>query len=287
MHARKRYVLVGDPRQLPPIGPGRPFVDIVSHLAPQNAETLFPRCASSYAELTVPRRQTAAGRKDVLLAAHFSGRPLEPGGDEVWDSAALGGSDSLRAVHWSDPQDLQQKIVAELVNGLGLAGPDDELGFELSLGGSSLGDLDRAFFWNRFADKPGAAAKVEAWQVLSPVRPGLEGVDALNRAIQGASDRAGANSQKLRAGRERCHGRLARSRSFTVTRLSTSSTRNAATFGLPLRARHTLPMATSGWSWANTKLRSLRVYHGSLKSNLRDSSATNTASARGSLVMRR
>src|SRR5262249_27003940 len=106
----ERYVLVGDPRQLPPIGPGRPFVDIVGHLAPQNAETLFPRCASSYAELTVPRRQTAAGRKDVLLAAHFSGHPLEPGADEVWDSAALGGSDSLRAVHWSDPQDLQQKI---------------------------------------------------------------------------------------------------------------------------------------------------------------------------------
>jgi hypothetical protein len=180
----ERYVLVGDPRQLPPIGPGRPFVDIVSHLAPESAETLFPRCTSGYAELTVPRRQTAAGRKDVLLAAHFSGRPLEPGADEVWDSAALGGSNGLRAVQWSDPQDLQQKIVAELVNGLGLAGPDDELGFELSLGGSSLGDVDRAFFWNRFADKPGAAAKVEAWQVLSPVRPGLEGVDALNRAIQ-------------------------------------------------------------------------------------------------------
>jgi ATP-dependent exoDNAse (exonuclease V) alpha subunit len=30
----ERYVLVGDPRQLPPIGAGRPFVDIVSELAP-------------------------------------------------------------------------------------------------------------------------------------------------------------------------------------------------------------------------------------------------------------
>jgi hypothetical protein len=180
----ERYVLVGDPRQLPPIGPGRPFVDIVSHLAPESVETLFPRCASGYAELTVPRRQTAAGRKDVLLAAHFSGRPLEPGADEVWDSTGTGNKDSLRVVQWSDPQDLQRKIVAELVDGLGLAGPDDELGFELSLGGSSLGELDRAFFWNRFADKPGAAAKVEAWQMLSPVRGGLEGVDALNRAIQ-------------------------------------------------------------------------------------------------------
>ncbi len=61
---------------------------------------------------------------------------------------------------------------------------DDELGFELLLGGSRFNDLDRAFFWNRFGDNPGAASKVEAWQMLSPVRGGLEGVDALNRMIQ-------------------------------------------------------------------------------------------------------
>ena len=54
----------------------------------------------------------------------------------------------------------------------------------LSLGGSQYKDYDRAFFWNRFGDNPGAASKVDAWQILSPVRGGLEGVDALNRAIQ-------------------------------------------------------------------------------------------------------
>jgi len=70
------------------------------------------------------------------------------------------------------------------VKGLGLTSRDDELGFELLLGGSRFNDLDRAFFWNRFGDNPGAASKVEAWQMLSPVRGGLEGVDALNRMIQ-------------------------------------------------------------------------------------------------------
>ena len=54
---------------------------------------------------------------------------------------------------------------------LGLKGTDDELGFELSLGGSSFQELDRAFFWNRFGAKPGAAIKVEAWHILSPIRP--------------------------------------------------------------------------------------------------------------------
>ena len=37
----ERMVLVGDPRQLPPIGAGRPFVDIVQELEPPNLETLF------------------------------------------------------------------------------------------------------------------------------------------------------------------------------------------------------------------------------------------------------
>ena len=180
----ERYVLVGDPRQLPPIGAGRPLVDIVNELAPENAETQFPRCAPGYAELTVPRRQGITGSADVLLASHFSGRPLDPGADEVWDTIKDSGGDRLRAVQWSDAQDLQKKMLYELVTGLGLKGLDDELGFELSLGGSRFNDLERAFFRHRFADNPGAATKVEAWQMLSPVRSGLEGVDALNRAIQ-------------------------------------------------------------------------------------------------------
>jgi hypothetical protein len=101
--------------QLPPIGPGRPFVDLVNYLAPTNVETLFPRYAPGYAELTVPRRQRTSNRKDALLAAHFSGRPLEPGADEVWDSLVSGKTDSLRAVQWTDPKDLQRKLIAELV----------------------------------------------------------------------------------------------------------------------------------------------------------------------------
>ena len=81
----ERLVLVGDPRQLPPIGAGRPFVDIVREIEPENVETLFPRCGPAYAELTIPRRQRGEARADVLLASHFSGRPLDPGADVVLD----------------------------------------------------------------------------------------------------------------------------------------------------------------------------------------------------------
>ena len=180
----ERLVLVGDPRQLPPIGAGRPFVDTVRELEPENVETLFPCCGPGYAELTIPRRQPGETRADVLLASHFSGRPLDPGADAVLDESEEGMDGRLRLVRWNHPQELQEKLVGELVEALGLAGPDDELAFEESLGGARHGDIPWAFFWNRFGDNPGAAARAEAWQMLSPVRAGPAGVDALNRMLQ-------------------------------------------------------------------------------------------------------
>ncbi len=179
----ERLVLVGDPRQLPPIGVGRPFVDIVRELEPENVEALFPRCAPGYAELTIPRRQKGDAGADVLLASHFSGRLVDPGADAVFEGEK-GTDRRLRLVRWTDPQELQERLVAELVKALDLAGPDDELGFEESLGGARYGDSPWAFFWSRFGDNPGAARRAEAWQLLSPVRAGHVGVDALNRMLQ-------------------------------------------------------------------------------------------------------
>ena len=180
----ERYVLVGDPRQLPPIGPGRPFVDIVRELAPDGLEAVFPRVGPGYAELTIPRRQAAGVSVDVLLAAHFSGRALDPGADEVWELVQAQTDERLRMVQWSDSHDLHAKLIEELTSALKLEGKEDELGFELALGGARYKDLDRAFFANRFKDNPGAGSKVEAWQILSPLRAGQEGVDAANRMIQ-------------------------------------------------------------------------------------------------------
>ena len=59
----ERLILVGYPRQLPPIGSGRPFVDIVAQLEPEYTEGRFPRVARGYAELTIRRRQTKEVRE--------------------------------------------------------------------------------------------------------------------------------------------------------------------------------------------------------------------------------
>jgi hypothetical protein len=138
----ERLVLVGDPRQLPPIGSGRPFVDITTRLAPEGAGTTFPRIAPCYAELTVPRRHVAqegGGRRDMedlLLAAWFSGTDPGAGSDEVWHLIEKGEvSDSLRFVGWNGPAELHDLLLDVLAEELPLKNRDDIDGFEKSIGG--------------------------------------------------------------------------------------------------------------------------------------------------------
>ncbi len=179
----ERLVLVGDPRQLPPIGAGRPFVDICRKLAPDELHPVFPRIDAGYAELTIVGRQRGPHRGDVLLARQFSGEPLDAGADEVWDDLRQGKLPNVRTVHWSAPEKVQEITAQTLVEGLKLESLEDQSGFERSVGGTDY--EGRVFFWP--AKPPaskGAAASCHDWQVLSPIRAGLAGVDALNASIQ-------------------------------------------------------------------------------------------------------
>lgn len=135
----ERIVLVGDPRQLPPIGAGRPFVDICRTLAPPPLPPIFPRLARGYAELTIIGRQRGGGRGDVLLAQQFSGEPLDAGADEVWDRLREGQLDHVRAVHWAGPAVVRETLNVELVTELALANLSDEAGFEASIGATPFG----------------------------------------------------------------------------------------------------------------------------------------------------
>jgi len=200
-----RIILVGDPRQLPPIGAGRPFVDIITRLRQGDSSDAFPRVSSGYGELTIIRRMredddaatpySGAGvsklttisrsraedgdrqRDDVLLAQWFSGQALDPGADEIWNRVASEeGSDNLRFVKWKDASTLHDTLIDTLVEELELSGRDDIRGFELKLGGNASGDY---MYYNL-----GAAKNVDAWQILTPVNLRAHGVDEINRAIQ-------------------------------------------------------------------------------------------------------
>ncbi len=172
----KRLILVGDPRQLPPIGAGRPFVDIVHHLAPENLDTMFPRVSGGYAELTVRRRQAGAVREDLQLAEWFSGSELTPGADDVFERVVKAeGSEHVTFVEWQSHEDLHEKIIRVLVEELNLLGPDDLKGFDRALGGVVQGDYS---YFNR-----GCSPSAEAWQILSPNRGRGHGVSEMNRMI--------------------------------------------------------------------------------------------------------
>ena len=183
-----RLILVGDPRQLPPIGAGRPFVDVVSHLKPANSETTFPRIGPGYAELTVRRRAITTAeaptetQDDLLLADWFSGQAADAAADAVWASLPSAQSTRLRARQWKTPNELQNLLIETLAEELNLGGEDDETGFEESLGGSPYGEA--VYFHPGRDGQPGAAAKVESWQILSPVRGQAHGVVDLNRFVQ-------------------------------------------------------------------------------------------------------
>jgi hypothetical protein len=174
-----RLILVGDPRQLPPIGAGRPFLDIVTRLAPKDIETKEPgkRVGPGYAELTIQRRAPGEVREDLQLAECFSGRPPGPGEDEILSRILTQDKiGHVRFVSWKDTDDLHKSLLQVLAEELELKGIDDVRGFEVKLGGTAVGDY---MYFN-----PGAAAKVEDWQIMSPVKGMPFGVRDLNRLIQ-------------------------------------------------------------------------------------------------------
>lgn len=198
----QRLILVGDPRQLPPIGSGRPFVDIVDKLSPESTVGQFPKAAAGYAELTVQRRQVddprapgsagsggtlrqkGSARDDLLLAEWFSGEAPGAGADEIWDKVeSQDDSETLRFVSWRDGNDLHHKLPDVLADELGLDSRDDFAGFEQSLGGSLHEQSGKVFFWrNNYGGSD--AEKIEAWQILTPVRGQAHGVYDLNRVVQ-------------------------------------------------------------------------------------------------------
>ncbi|GAM10432.1 putative protein [Geobacter sp. OR-1] len=178
-----RIILVGDPKQLPPIGSGRPFLDIVRRLSPSDLASRFPKVGSGYAELTIRRRQVGEKRDDLLLAEWFGGESPGPGCDEIWDKLGRGfDSPTISLQQWDTEEELNSKLLDCLVKELGLKSSADQLGFEQSYGGKEING--RCYFNQRRGEEPGAGELAESWQILTPRRGSTSGVDALNRFIK-------------------------------------------------------------------------------------------------------
>ena len=203
--AVERLILIGDPRQLPPIGAGRPFVDIVRQLQEDSGGAASGK-RPGYAELKIIRRQTeaavdlgdpGAARDDIILSRWFGGEAPDPGADEAWDRLATDQANGIKAIQWETEEDLQEKLLSELkaatrtiASFLGHDQQGEDTAFEISLGGRPFNEL--VYFHPSRSEEDvegsvqriGGGSDIEAWQILSPVRSGETGVDGLNRWLQ-------------------------------------------------------------------------------------------------------
>ncbi len=180
-----RLIFVGDPRQLPPIGAGRPFVDVVKKLSPADIEARFPRVGTCYAELTVPRRQGAGDRDDLQLAAWFGGMSMAPGEDQVFEIfSGKRTSENVSFVHWETADELEKALCNELTRNLDFQNDrEDWQNFAVSFG-AVLDNRGTAWYNSTWGERKGAGQMAEAWQILCPFRQKAWGVEALNRFLQ-------------------------------------------------------------------------------------------------------
>jgi len=170
----QRLILVGDANQLPPIGRGRVFADIIDHLRahePSSVATLLDNLRQldnrvcgrgtgilDLAALYVRGESKSEKNEEDSLAAEEILRRVQEGGDVDHD---------LRVIYWTDaetlPADLIERITRDLEDVTGKT-VDPEKPHEL---------------WRHgFDNRP------EAFQILSPCRGELYGIEAINEALQ-------------------------------------------------------------------------------------------------------
>jgi len=178
-NAVQRLIFVGDPNQLPPIGVGRPFADLIDWLKKDHPE--------SVAHLSVNMRQLETrlkGKNTVLLdlaclyercdlqEAKTAAQDAEV--DTLLDRLLEGGdvADDLRVLYWRDPDELQatllNAIIADMERDTGIT-YDPQRPYEL---------------WKAALKDRNGQQDAETFQVLSPYRGELYGVEHLNAVLQ-------------------------------------------------------------------------------------------------------
>ncbi|MDP2227705.1 MAG: ATP-binding domain-containing protein, partial [Moraxellaceae bacterium] len=173
--AVRRLILVGDAGQLPPIGRGRVFADIIKWLARDHPESLgrlernlrqlrnmVRHEGSAIVELSklfiVDDEDKAAGGQDASTTL---------GQEALIERIHAGGTvdRDLDVIYWDEPAQLAQTLI-------------DAVEARMS-GGQTIGDKAPYLIW-----RDALASDPTAFQILTPHRGELHGVEALNKACQ-------------------------------------------------------------------------------------------------------
>lgn len=135
----------------------------------------FPRVCNHYGELTVNRRKKADEvRAGVRLSRLFTTSEQAPDDDVIMEIEKYG-NPNIEFKQWSSGEELEQLLLETMAKEIGMEDPDDQDGFDLSLGGAKT---DLGIYFNvgfeKFAEK---------WQILALVRNMPQGVMNMNRLI--------------------------------------------------------------------------------------------------------
>lgn len=172
----QRIIFVGDPNQLPPIGAGRPFVDLVRKL--NSSINGFPRVGKGFGELTVTMRQLSDDgnpRGDTELSKWYTSNPdnLDENLFAELQSGTLDKHVTFKS--WDSAEALRERIFETISEETGMSSVDDIEGFNKSLGGVINNG------WMNFGSNP---KKIESWQILSAYKNNAEiGTSTINRYI--------------------------------------------------------------------------------------------------------
>ncbi len=184
-NAVQRLILVGDPNQLPPIGRGRIFADLIAWLKRDLVENVgelsinlrqlenrVNDCGTGILDLAElfkrKSNQNDKSEDDCLAAELFFQRLQDLPPDGVVDK-------DLRVIYWKNGQDLQEKLLAQIV-----ADMQEETGKEFD--SDKPWELWKAA-WSQGRETPDPLYQ----QVLSPYRNEDYGTNPLNLALQSAA----------------------------------------------------------------------------------------------------
>jgi len=181
-----RIILVGDYRQLPPIGTGRPFVDIVFFLKRHSGENSVE---AGYAELKQIMRQNIENsddkRLDIALSRCFGDEPQKEDIELLQDISGRPPVDDshIRFEKWYNSKDFRELFEKVLKEEL----LDDSVdkndvnevikAINRTLGGK---DVNGYQYFNRYYSEK----MIEDWQIISPVNGYGYGVKEINKFFQ-------------------------------------------------------------------------------------------------------
>ena len=165
----RRIIFVGDVSQLPPIGAGKPFYELVNKLK---------QMSHGFAELKTQvrfLRDANPNPLDMELSKHFSlnNDTRTQAKDEVFKLLDKTPTDErLSFVEWENPEDLRLKLLQTLEEELNMESVDDIHGFNKSLGATEY--KGEQYFWcgNEYCQKPraGIGDYADKWQIIAPLR---------------------------------------------------------------------------------------------------------------------